>query len=112
MGRSAYFTEPLGLFSRGRGAVRAAFAPAARAGSRSRRFVCGVIAMIALFVALGPSAYATHLVLESDDIANGDVKTPDLADAAVSNPKLDPDAVGSRATQATETGRKGEREAA
>jgi hypothetical protein len=52
-----------------------------------------VIACIALFVALGPSAYAVANTVFSTDIVDGEVKTPDLANLAVNNAKLGPNAV-------------------
>jgi hypothetical protein len=53
-----------------------------------------VVAYLALFVALGgTSAYAANTVF-SEDIVDGEVKTPDLADDAVSQPKLRDGAVG------------------
>jgi len=54
-----------------------------------------LIAYLALFVALtGTSAYAANTVF-SADIVNGEVKTPDLAAAAVTDNKLGADAVTS-----------------
>ncbi len=54
-----------------------------------------LIACVALFVALtGTSAYAANTVF-SADIVNGEVKTPDLAAAAVADNKLGADAVNS-----------------
>jgi len=54
-----------------------------------------LIAYLALFVALtGTSAYAANTVF-SADIVNGEVKTPDLAAAAVADNKLGADAVSS-----------------
>jgi hypothetical protein len=51
-----------------------------------------VMATIALFVALGGAAYATHPgganTIDSIDIINGQVKTADLGNSAVSNAKL------------------------
>ncbi|WP_109505296.1 hypothetical protein [Nocardioides speluncae] len=50
-----------------------------------------VVAYLALFLAitLAPtSAYATHLVVRSNDIVNGQVKKPDLAAGAVTGPKI------------------------
>jgi hypothetical protein len=52
-----------------------------------------VISCIALFVALGPAAYATHLVVRSGDIVDGEVKNPDLANLAVGAQKLAANAV-------------------
>lgn len=47
---------------------------------RSRLTYANVTASIALFVALGGTgAWATHEVILSSDIVNGEVKTPDLA---------------------------------
>jgi hypothetical protein len=55
-----------------------------------------VVAYLALFVALGGTgAWATHEVILSSDIVNGEVKTPDLANLGVTNPKLGPNAVTS-----------------
>jgi hypothetical protein len=54
-----------------------------------------LLSFLALFVALtGTSAYAANTVF-SADIVNGEVKTPDLAAAAVAANKLGPDAVDS-----------------
>lgn len=50
-----------------------------------------VVAYLALFlvITLAPtSAYATHLVVRSSDIVNGQVKNPDLAFGAVSTRKI------------------------
>jgi hypothetical protein len=54
-----------------------------------------LVAFLALFVALtGSSAYAAGAVF-SEDIVNGEVKTPDLAPLGVNANKLAPDAVSS-----------------
>jgi hypothetical protein len=54
-----------------------------------------LVAYLALFVALtGSTAYAANTVF-SADIVNGEVKTPDLAAAAVAGNKLGPNAVSS-----------------
>jgi hypothetical protein len=53
-----------------------------------------VVAYLALFVALGGTAIATHETILSSDIVDGEVKTPDLATNAVTNPKLGANAVG------------------
>jgi hypothetical protein len=48
-----------------------------------------VVAYLALFVALGGTgAWATHEVILSSDIVDGEVKTPDLANVGVTAPKL------------------------
>jgi hypothetical protein len=48
-----------------------------------------VVAMIALFVALAPAAYATHLhVVRSEDIVDGEVKNPDIGADAVGSGKV------------------------
>lgn len=51
-----------------------------------------VVGYIALFVALGGTAYATHPgganTISSIDIINGEVKTPDIGTSAVTNTKL------------------------
>jgi hypothetical protein len=52
-----------------------------------------VVACIALFVALGPAAYAANTIF-STDIVDGEVKTVDLGDEAVTNPKLALNSVG------------------
>jgi hypothetical protein len=65
--------------------------------ARARRFFtfANVVASLALFVALGTgTAYAANTVF-STDIVDGQVKTPDLADSAVTNVKIAPSAVGS-----------------
>jgi hypothetical protein len=52
-----------------------------------------VIACVALFISLGPAAYAAHEVILSTDIVDGEVKTPDIANAAVVNGKIAGNAV-------------------
>lgn len=42
-----------------------------------------VIASIALFVALGPSAYATHLVVRSSDVVDGTLRGVDVANGSL-----------------------------
>jgi hypothetical protein len=59
-------------------------------GSPSPAFV---VACIALIVALGPAVQAANTVF-STDIVDGEVKTSDLGDAAVTLPKLAFDTVG------------------
>jgi hypothetical protein len=44
-----------------------------------------VVAMIALFVALGPSAYATHEMIRSSDIVDGEVKSVDVGNGALAS---------------------------
>ena len=46
------------------------------------------LAMVALFVALGPAAYATHHAVNSANIINGQVKNEDLASNAVGTGKV------------------------
>jgi hypothetical protein len=54
-----------------------------------------LVAYVALLVALtGTSAYAAGTIF-SEDIVNGEVKTPDLAAQSVTDNKLGPDAVNS-----------------
>ena len=53
-----------------------------------------IVACIALLVALGPAVHAANTVF-STDIVDGEVKTADLADAAVTFAKLAPNAVRS-----------------
>jgi hypothetical protein len=56
---------------------------------RSRLTFANVVSVIALFAALGGTgAWATHEVILSSDIRDGEVKTPDLANLGVTNPKL------------------------
>lgn len=49
-----------------------------------------IVAGVALFVALGGGGFAvaSHLVVRSSDIVNGEVKTPDLATDAVTSAKV------------------------
>jgi hypothetical protein len=59
------------------------------------RSVYDVLAAVAFFAALGTGgAYAANTVF-SEDIVDGEVKTPDLAAGAVTNRKLAENAVGS-----------------
>jgi hypothetical protein len=60
---------------------------------RSHMTYANVMATIAVFVALGGTAIATHETILSSDIVNGEVKTPDLANLGVTNAKLGADAV-------------------
>lgn len=63
---------------------------------RSRLTFANVVSVIALVVALGGTgAWATHEVILSSDIRDGEVKTPDLANLGVTNPKLGPGSVTS-----------------
>jgi hypothetical protein len=55
---------------------------------RSRLTYANVMATIAVFVSLGGTAWATHEVILSSDIVNGEVKTPDLANLGVATGKL------------------------
>lgn len=58
-----------------------------------------VVAYVALFlvITLAPtSAYATHLVVRSNDIVNGQVKNPDIASSAVSTGKIKDGQVSTR----------------
>jgi hypothetical protein len=60
---------------------------------RTRRPSHGtVVAYLALFVALGGTAYAANTI-RSIDIVDGEVKTPDLANFGVTKPKLATNAV-------------------
>ncbi len=53
-----------------------------------------LVAYVALFFALsGTGAYASHLVVRSSDIVNGQVKFVDLRNGAVKNPKIGANAV-------------------
>jgi hypothetical protein len=52
-----------------------------------------VLSYVALFVALGGTAYASHLTVLSDDIVDGEVKTADLGLSGVTSPKVANDAV-------------------
>jgi hypothetical protein len=47
-----------------------------------------VVAMIALFIALGPAAYAAANTVFSTDIVDGEVKNPDIAVNAVGSGKV------------------------
>jgi hypothetical protein len=47
-----------------------------------------VLSYVALFVAMGGTAYASHLTVFSDDIVDGEVKTADLGLSAVTSPKV------------------------
>ncbi|MQA74186.1 MAG: hypothetical protein GEU88_07595 [Solirubrobacterales bacterium] len=49
---------------------------------------------MAIFIALGGTATASHLVVRSSDIVDGQVKTPDLGAQAVTTNKLAPNSVG------------------
>jgi hypothetical protein len=63
---------------------------------RSRFTSAHLIALLALFVALGGSAYAFHLgknAVKSRNIKNGAVVESKLADGAVTSPKIAPGAV-------------------
>jgi hypothetical protein len=56
---------------------------------RPRLTLENVMATIAVFVALGGTgAWATHELILSSDIVNGEVKTQDLANLGVTTPKL------------------------
>ncbi|MQA74712.1 MAG: hypothetical protein GEU88_10300 [Solirubrobacterales bacterium] len=52
-----------------------------------------VLGVVAIFIALGGTATASHLVVRSSDIVDGEVKTPDLATQAVKPAKIAPDAI-------------------
>jgi hypothetical protein len=70
---------------------------------RRRLTYANVTATIALFLALGGSAYAVTLgknTVKSRNIAKGAVKTADIANKAVSSKKLKPGAVPSNAIAA------------
>jgi hypothetical protein len=58
--------------------------------SHLRRHVVGYVA---LFIALGGTAWANHETIFSDDIVDGEVKSPDIANAAVGTNKLPQGAV-------------------
>jgi hypothetical protein len=47
-----------------------------------------VISTVALFIALGGTSVATHEAIFSDDIVNGEVKRPDIANQAVTSSKI------------------------
>jgi hypothetical protein len=56
---------------------------------RSHLTFANVVSMIALFVALGGvGAYASHETIFSDDIVDGEVKTADLGNSAVTSLKI------------------------
>jgi hypothetical protein len=70
---------------------------------RARLTYANVIATIALFLALGGSAYAVTAgknTVKSKSIAKGAVKTSDIANKAVSSKKLKPGAVPTNAIAA------------
>lgn len=50
--------------------------------------VVAYLAMLLVITLAPTSAYATHLVVRSNDIVNGQVKTPDIASGAVSTGKI------------------------
>lgn len=65
-----------------------------------RQFIrSNLIGIVALFVALGGTAYATHPggadTISSGDLIDQQVRTQDLRDEAVTGPKLGPSSVGS-----------------
>jgi hypothetical protein len=64
---------------------------------RSKLTFANVVALLALFIALGGSAYAIHLgknAVKSRNIKNGAVTEAKLAEGAVDATKLSPGAVG------------------
>src|SRR5262245_40655263 len=56
---------------------------------RRRNSYANVMSTVAFVMAFGGgTAYATHLVVRSDDIVNGEVKTVDLATGSVTSAKI------------------------
>lgn len=66
-----------------------------RVRSHIRSNVVGYIALFAFAMSGSAAALSGTNTVDSGDIINGQVKTPDLASAAVGNQKLKPDAVSS-----------------
>ncbi|MQA74193.1 MAG: hypothetical protein GEU88_07630 [Solirubrobacterales bacterium] len=52
-----------------------------------------VLGVVAIFIALGGTATASHLVVRSSDIVDGEVRNPDIRAGAVTAKKLAPDAI-------------------
>src|SRR5918996_4685603 len=58
-----------------------------------------VLGLVAIFIALGGTAYATHPgganTISSGDIINGEVKSGDVGDAEIKGADVAPDSLGS-----------------